>query len=99
MRQGREAGVIFAIAPEAALDYAAEDADIIAALADLETATCRSGVASVYERLERPLIPVLADMESRGIIVEQSILARMSNDFASRMAHYQSEICPCWRGI
>ena len=31
------------IAPEAALDYAAEDADIIAALADLETATCRIG--------------------------------------------------------
>ena len=31
-------------------------------------------------------------MESRGIIVEQSILARMSNDFASRMANYQSEI-------
>ena len=51
-------------------------------------------MASVYERLERPLIPVLADMESRGIIVEQSILARMSNDFASRMAHYQSEIMP-----
>ena len=82
-----------AIAPDAALDYAAEDADITLRLWQiLKPRLAGSGVASVYERLERPLIPVLAQMESRGIIVEQSILARMSNDFASRMATYQSEI-------
>ena len=82
-----------AIAPDAALDYAAEDADITLRLWQiLKPRLAGSGVASVYERLERPLIPVLAHMESRGIIVEQSILARMSNDFASRMANYQSEI-------
>ena len=81
------------IAPDAALDYAAEDADITLRLWQiLKTRLCESGVASVYERLERPLIPVLAHMESCGIIVEQSILARMSNDFASRMANYQNEI-------
>ena len=81
------------ISPDAALDYAAEDADITLRLWQiLKPRLAGSGVASVYERLERPLIPVLAQMESRGIIVEQSILARMSNDFASRMANYQSEI-------
>ncbi|MEC8108845.1 MAG: DNA polymerase I [Pseudomonadota bacterium] len=81
------------IAPDAALDYAAEDADITLRLWQiLKPRLAGSSVASVYERLERPLIPVLAHMESRGIIVEQSILARMSNDFASRMANYQSEI-------
>ncbi len=81
------------IAPDAALDYAAEDADITLRLWQiLKPRLAGSGVASVYERLERPLIPVLAHMESRGIIVEQSILARMSNDFARRMANYQSEI-------
>jgi DNA polymerase-1 len=81
------------ISPDAALDYAAEDADITLRLWQiLKPRLAGSGVASVYERLERPLIPVLAHMESRGIIVEQSILARMSNDFASRMANYQSEI-------
>ena len=81
------------IAPDAALDYAAEDADVTLRLWQiLKPRLAGSGVAAVYERLERPLIPVLAHMESRGIIVEQSILARMSNDFASRMANYQSEI-------
>ena len=81
------------IAPEAALNYAAEDADITLRLWQiLKPRLVGSGVASVYERLERPLIPVLADMESRGIIVEQSILGRMSDDFADRMANYRSDI-------
>jgi DNA polymerase-1 len=81
------------IDPDAALNYAAEDADITLRLWQiLKPRLAGSGVASVYERLERPLIPVLARMESRGIIVEETILARMSDDFASRMANYQSEI-------
>ena len=81
------------IAPDAALQYAAEDADITLRLWHmLKPRLAGSGLASVYERLERPLIPVLAEMESRGISVESTILARMSNDFARRMAAYQSEI-------
>jgi len=81
------------IAPDAALQYAAEDADITLRLWHmLKPRLAGSGLASVYERLERPLIPVLAEMESRGITVESTILARMSNDFARRMAAYQSEI-------
>ncbi|MEC7437745.1 MAG: DNA polymerase, partial [Pseudomonadota bacterium] len=50
------------------------------------------GVSSVYERLERPLIPVLASMENAGITVDPSILARMSNDFATRMEMLNREI-------
>jgi len=81
------------ISPDAALQYAAEDADITLRLWHmLKPRLAGSGLASVYERLERPLIPVLAEMESRGISVESTILARMSNDFARRMAAYQSEI-------
>ena len=81
------------ISPDAALQYAAEDADITLRLWHmLKPRLAGSGLASVYERLERPLIPVLAEMESRGITVESTILARMSNDFARRMAAYQSEI-------
>ena len=32
------------------------------------------GLVSVYERLERPLVPVLARMEQRGISVDRQIL-------------------------
>ena len=81
------------IAPDAALDYAAEDADITLRLWQmLRPRLAREGLTSVYERLERPLIPVLADMENAGITVDPTILARMSNDFATRMDALQTEI-------
>ncbi|MDB9890013.1 DNA polymerase I [Alphaproteobacteria bacterium] len=81
------------LAPEAALDYAAEDADITLRLWQLfKPRLGAEQVASVYERLERPLIPILAEMEASGITVDRNILARMSNDFAKRMAVFQSEI-------
>ena len=75
------------------MDYAAEDADITLRLWQLFKPRLQAEqVASVYERLERPLIPVLAKMEASGITVDRNILARMSNDFAKRMAVFQSEI-------
>ncbi len=82
-----------AISPEAALNYAAEDADITLRLWQLlKPRLAREGLVSVYERLERPLIPVLAKMENNGITVDHNILARMSNDFGARMGALQSEI-------
>ena len=81
------------ISPEAALDYAAEDADITLRLWQMfRPRLAAEGVSSVYERLERPLIPVLASMENAGITVNPSILARMSNDFATRMEMLNREI-------
>ncbi len=81
------------LTPEAALNYAAEDADITLRLWHLlKPRLGKERMASVYERLERPLIPILAEMEANGITVDRTILARMSNDFASRMNSFQSEI-------
>ena len=81
------------LAPQEALEYAAEDADITLRLWHLfKPRLGPERLASVYERLERPLIPILAEMEANGIRVDQRILASMSNDFASRMALSQSEI-------
>ena len=81
------------ISPEAALDYAAEDADITLRLWQMfRPRLAAEGVSSVYERLERPLIPILASMENAGITVDPTILARMSNDFATRMEMLNREI-------
>ena len=81
------------LTPEAALDYAAEDADITLRLWYLfKSRLGKERVVSVYERLERPLIPILAEMEATGITVDRTILARMSNDFASLMNSLQLEI-------
>ena len=82
-----------ALMPEAALDYAAEDADITLRLWQMfKPRLAREGVASVYERLERPLIPVLADMESAGIAIDDGFLRRLSNEFATRIAALEAEI-------
>ncbi|MFS9599068.1 DNA polymerase, partial [Klebsiella variicola] len=49
-------------------------------------------VASVYERLERPLVETLAKMEERGISVDRQMLSRLSGDFAQRAAALEDEI-------
>ena len=81
------------VLPETALDYAAEDADITLRLwGMLKPRLAREGVASVYERLERPLISVLADMEAAGIAIDDGFLRRLSNDFATRIAALETSI-------
>ncbi|MDW6025729.1 DNA polymerase I [Mesorhizobium sp. BAC0120] len=49
-------------------------------------------VVSVYERLERPLVPVLARMEERGITIDRQMLSRLSGEFAQRAAALEDEI-------
>jgi DNA polymerase-1 len=46
----------------------------------------------VYETMERPLVPVLAQMERYGIKVDRDTLSRMSNAFAQKMAGLEAEI-------
>jgi DNA polymerase-1 len=52
----------------------------------------KAGMATVYETLERPLIPVLAMMENNGIKVDPTILRAMSADFAKRLEEQAVEI-------
>ncbi len=76
-----------------ATPYAAEDADVTLRLwqrfkPDLH----RAQVTTVYETLERPLVPVLADMEMAGVKVDRATLSRMSGKFAQSMAALEAEI-------
>jgi DNA polymerase-1 len=50
------------------------------------------GGTRVYERVDRPLIPVVAAMERQGIKVDQEQLARLSGEFASEIARIEGEI-------
>jgi len=72
--------------------YAAEDADITLRLWHvLKPRLVPENAVTLYETLERPLVPVLARMEARGITVDRQILARMSGDFAQRAAALEAE--------
>ncbi|MGH1423645.1 MAG: DNA polymerase I [Pseudooceanicola sp.] len=78
---------------EEAVKYAAEDADITLRLWQVMKPNLhRLKVTSVYETLERPLVPVLARMEMTGIKVDRDTLSRMSNAFSQKMAALESEI-------
>ncbi len=73
--------------------YAAEDADVTLRLWQVfKPRLAAEGLASVYERLERPMVPVLARMEARGIQVDRQILSRLSGEFAQAAAALESEI-------
>ena len=76
-----------------ATPYAAEDADITLRLWQIFRPRLHTArVTTVYETLERPLIPVLARMEMTGIKVDRDTLSRMSNAFAQKMAGLEAEI-------
>ncbi len=78
---------------EKALDYAAEDADITLRLYTiLKPRLVREHMVSVYENIERPLIPVIAAMELEGARVDPTVLKEMSHDFGKRIADLEAEI-------
>tara|TARA_R110000868_G_scaffold1158_8_gene8917 strand:- start:3370 stop:6276 length:2907 start_codon:yes stop_codon:yes gene_type:complete len=75
-----------------AVAYAAEDADVTLRLWHvLKPRLVSERKTVVYETLERPLVPVLREMERAGIKVDRQVLARLSADFAQKMAQYEDE--------
>ncbi|MHA6332607.1 DNA polymerase I [Qipengyuania sp. CAU 1752] len=76
-----------------ATEYAAEDADVTWRLHQfLKPRLTTENAARVYERVDRPLIPVVARMERRGIKVDRARLARLSEEFAHETARLEGEI-------
>lgn len=91
---GGKSAITFDRVPiDEAVTYAAEDADITLRLWQLfRPQLHRAQVTTVYETLERPLVPVLARMEMAGVKVDRDTLSRMSNAFAQKMAGLEAEI-------
>src|SRR3954471_18132997 len=76
-----------------AAEYAAEQADMVLRLWHvLKPRMAAEHTATVYETLERPLVPVLARMERRGISIDRQVLSRLSGEFAQRAAALEAEI-------
>jgi DNA polymerase-1 len=90
---GKTAVTFDRVAIDVATRYAAEDADVTLRLwQTFKPNLHRAKVTTVYETLERPLVPVLAQMEMAGIQVDRDTLSRMSNAFAQKMAGLEAEI-------
>ncbi|WP_142416595.1 DNA polymerase I [Bartonella massiliensis] len=73
--------------------YAAEDADITLRLWQvLKPQLVSRGMTRIYERLDRPLVEVLARMEERGILIDRQILLRLSGELAQAALILEEEI-------
>ena len=78
---------------KAATRYAAEDADVTLRLwRRFKPRLTREEVTRVYERVDRPLVSVIADMEMAGVKVDAKVLSRLSEEFAAQMSSLEIEI-------
>ncbi len=84
----------FAEAPVAkATELAGEAADVLLRLwAQLKPALRVHKSLALYELLEKKLIPVLAEMEATGVLVDKADLSAMSVEFERRMGEFEVQI-------
>jgi DNA polymerase-1 len=76
-----------------ATEYAAEDADVTWRLhRHMKSRLADESGTRIYERVDRPLIPVVAQMERHGIKVDRARLSRLSEEFAKETARLEGEI-------
>ncbi|MBX9897502.1 MAG: DNA polymerase I [Qipengyuania sp.] len=79
-----------------ATQYAAEDADVTWRLyKHLKPRLAEEGGTQVYQRVDRPLIPVVARMERHGIKVDRARLAGLSEEFSREIARIEREVWDC----
>ncbi|WP_243042186.1 DNA polymerase I [Dyella sedimenti] len=82
---------------DSACRYAAEDADITLRLHHALWPKLESipALRKVYEDIEIPLVPVLAAMEQRGVLIDVAELRKQSQQLGKRMLELQQE---AWKG-
>ncbi|WP_315290850.1 DNA polymerase I [Hoylesella loescheii] len=81
------------LAPSEVYNYACEDADITLQLKNvLQPKLVEAGVERLFNEVEMPLIPVLAEMECNGVRIDTAALKETSQVFTERMLQLEQEI-------
>ena len=79
--------------PSEVYNYACEDADITLQLKNvLQPKLVEAGVERLFNEVEMPLIPVLAEMECNGVRIDTAALKETSQVFTERMLQLEQEI-------
>ena len=75
------------VSVEVAAEYSAEDADITQRLHRClwPQLAAIPALASLYEQLEQPLVPVLQRMERSGVLIDRAMLQKQSLELAKRL--------------
>jgi len=87
-------GYTFAAVPIGqATSYAAEDADFTLQLYHIfKPALEKANLTALFETLEMPLMPLLADMEARGIFLKKDALFTFSEELAESLEKQEAAI-------
>ena len=81
------------LAPEEVYEYAAEDADVTLQLRNiLEPQLKENGLWTLFDDIEMPLVPVLADMEMNGVRIDTASLGETSRLLTNRMNDIEQHI-------
>lgn len=81
------------LAPSEVYAYACEDADITLQLKNVfQPKLVEAGVERLFNEVEMPLIPVLAEMECNGVLIDTAALKETSQVFTERMLQLEQEI-------
>ncbi len=77
-----------------ATEYAAEDTTVCFALYDLMRPELESNkkLCELYEKCDRPLMPILCEMERNGVLVNRNGLQNLSSVFHTQLENLQGEI-------
>lgn len=74
-------------------DYAAEDADVTLRLKNVfEKELIKNKLENIFYNIEMPLMPVLADMESNGVILDVNALKQFSVSLNERLLSKEKAI-------
>ena len=81
------------LSPEQVYLYACEDADITFQLKEkLKHALRKEGAEKLYYEIERPIIPVLDNMETNGVLLDTEAIKASSMHFTEKMQEIEREI-------
>ena len=90
---GDERATLDRIPVDRVAEYAAEDADVTLRLARvLGPRLDEAGLRELYDRVDGPLLPLLARMEAAGIRVDTGLLERMSDEMRETLDGVRAEI-------
>ena len=90
---GRSQRTMNQVAIADAAPYAGADAALTYRLwQEIAPELPRAGVQSLFDEMEMPLIPIIAEMEHAGVEIDSDFLREMSGRLQAELAHIQDEI-------
>jgi DNA polymerase-1 len=92
-KKGKQQGNMRDVELEKITDYAAEDADITLQLKEVfAPMLAQKEVEKVFNEVENPLVPVLADMEFEGIRIDEEFLRSYSKELEKDAAEAEKKV-------